>query len=93
MGAINLIQLDKLEGFEQGNTILSLQNGGSFSAERNVTARRLHGKDRPKGRLFCSSSVETITEICQVSVERPSLRVFVPMLRFDICSKSLHQIV
>ena len=84
---------DKLEGFEQGNTILSLQNGGSFSAERNVTARRLHGKDRPKGRLFCSSSVETITEICQVSVERPSLRVFVPMLRFDICSKSLHQIV
>ena len=44
-------------------------------------------QDRPDGRILCNLPVSEIHKVCQIPVERPSIRVFLPLLRdFSSCS-------
>ena len=50
-------------------------------------------QDRPKGCLLCNPPVSEIQEVCQVSVERPSIRVLFLLLRALSSSLSFYKAI
>jgi len=71
---------DQLEKVEQQHSSCSFQNGGFRTPEGTVAKRGLHLQNGSKGCISVSSSGQTDTEICTVSVERGTVPVSMHVL-------------
>ena len=83
---------NKSEGIKSPYSLCTLQNGGVTFAEGNSSERRFPLQNRLKGRIFCSASPSGIAKICQIQMERQTLSVLMPMLRFGTSSSHLYKI-
>ena len=78
---------------EQKYSVSALQDGRVVSIKGNVVTRGQNVQDRPEGRILCYLPVSEIHKVCQIPVERPSIRAFLPLLRdFSSCS-SFHKAI
>ena len=66
---------NKPEGVEQVCPLPSFQNGGSEGGQTPSEKRGLDVQDGPKRRILLGSPAPRIPKICQISVERSSVRV------------------
>lgn len=80
------------ERVEQMNSIWSFENGGSFPIEKNAIARRLNMQDKLKKRIFCSTRSQKVPEICDIPMERISIRISVLMFRSAFSSSNIYKI-
>ena len=75
------------KGPEQKYSVSTFQDGRVVPIKGNVVTRGQNVQDRPDGRILCNLPVSEIHKVCQIPVERPSIRVFLPLLRdFSSCS-------
>ena len=81
------------KGPEQQYSILALQDGMVVPIKGNLFTRGQNVKDGPGGCILCNSLVSEIQEVCQISVERPSIRVLLPLLRIFSSSSGLCKVI
>lgn len=74
------------------NSIWSFENGGSFPIEKNAIARKLNMQDKLKKRIFCSTRSQKVPEICDIPMERISIRISVLMFRSAFSSSNIYKI-
>ena len=55
---------NKPKEIKQTRFLCPFQNAGCFSLERNTSQRELHVQDRPKRRIFFSTTKSQIPNIC-----------------------------
>lgn len=84
---------DKFKATECFYTLPTFQDGGSASFERNDAGERLYVQNRPKGCIFLPPTTPDTQEICPVSVERPNLRVSLPLFWPRPSTENIHQVI
>ena len=50
-------------------------------------------QDRPEGWILCNPPVNKIQEVCQIPVERPSIRFLLPLLRASSSSSGFYKVI
>ena len=68
------------KGPEQKYSVSTFQDGRVVPIKGNVVTRGQNVQDRPEGCILCNPPVSEIQEVCQIPVERPSIRVLLPLL-------------
>ena len=66
---------------EQKYSVSTFQDGRVVPIKGNVVTRGQNVQDRPEGCISCNPLVSEIQKVCQIPVERPSIRVLLPLLR------------
>ena len=69
------------KGPEQKYSVSTFQDGRVVPIKGNVVTRGQNVQDRPEGCILCNPPVSEIQKVCQIPVERPSIRVLLPLLR------------
>ena len=69
------------KGPEQIYSVSAIQDGRVVPIKGNVVTRGQNVQDRPEGCILCNPPVSEIQKVCQIPVERPSIRVLLPLLR------------
>ena len=69
------------KGPEQKYSVSALQDERVVPIKGNVVIRGQNVQDRPEGCILCNPPVSEIQKVCQIPVERPSIRVLLPLLR------------
>ena len=81
------------KGLEQQYSISALQDGRVASIKGNVVTRGQNVQDRPEGCIISNPPVSEIQKVCQIPVERPSIRVLLPLLRAFSSSSGLYKVI
>ena len=67
------------QGPEQQYSLAALQDGRIVPIKGNVVTRGQNVQDRPEGCILCNPPVSEVQEVCPIPVERPSIRVLLPL--------------
>jgi hypothetical protein len=81
----------KSEGNEQECSLPAFQDGGSQGCETSFEKGGLDVQTGSQGCILLSSPEPSIKEICEVQMERDTVRIPMPRLRARTCPKNLHQ--
>ena len=72
---------------EQKYSVSALQDGRVVPIKGNVVTSGENVQDRPERCILCNLPAREIQEVSHIPVERPSIRVFLPLLQaFFSCS-------
>ena len=81
------------KGSEQDYSVSALQDGRVVPIKGNVVTRGKNVQDRPEGCILCNPPVSEIQKVCQIPVERPSIRVLLPLLRAFSSSSGFYKAI
>ena len=75
------LPISQPKGPKQKYSVSTFQDGRVVPIKGNVVTRGKNVQDRPEGCILCNPPVSEIQKVCQIPVERPSIRVLLPLLR------------
>ena len=81
------------KGPEQQYSVSALQDGRVIPIKGNVITRGQNVQDRPEGCILCNTLVSKTQEVCQIPVERPSIRVLLPLIRAFSSFSGFYQVI
>ena len=81
------------KGPEQKYSVSTFQDGRVVPIKGNVVTRGQNVQDRPEGCILCNPPVSEIQKVCQIPVERPSIRVLLPLLRAFSSSSGFYKAI
>ena len=76
---------------QQLYSLSKIQNGIPKKSAKSTSKRGLHGKNRPKGRLFLRTPKSKIKKIRKILVGRGHIRVSMPNVRTGSGPKNIHE--
>ena len=80
------------KGPEQKYSVSTFQDGRVVPIKGNVVTRGQNVQDRPEC-ILCNPPVSEIQKVCQIPVERPSIRVLLPLLRAFSSSSGFYKAI
>ena len=81
------------KGPEQKYSVSAIQDGRDVLIKRNAVTRGQNVQDRPEGCILSNPPVSESQEVCQIPVERPSIRILLPLLRAFSSSSGFYKTI
>ena len=81
------------KGPKQKYSVSTFQDRRVVPIKGNIDSRGENVQDRPEGCILCNPSLSETQKVCQIPVERPSIRVLLPLFRAFSSSSGFYKAI